>query len=350
MLFDNIITGKGFELLDALLKKGEIVNDIYELDNFDKSIFHSLLTKLPLDEDALNYFKDFLQRSDNLNDEVSGYSLLSYAFNIKARPEIIKALIEAGLRTDFKNTAQDNLVNQVVRMNMVPEDLHKQYLEMLIDAGVPVTEPNIVKQTALHVAVDTDKPQLFDLLLSNGADPNEQDSKGNSAFYYALAHKLNADYYQKLSEYASPDFSSINRDGQTILTEYLRMGPSVKLLERLIDDGASMDTAAPYYSKAKSGWEWVAEGSLEVLAMVLDKNLRDVNTQDDEGNTLLHYICGKDCNYSQEAAKTTYKKVKLLLEKGADVFITNAKEQTPMMLAATDNLKGKTVELLLSKK
>jgi ankyrin repeat protein len=46
-------------------------------------------------------------------------------------------------------------------------------------------------------------------------------------------------------------------------------------------------------------------------------------------------------------AKETYRKAKLLLEQGADISITNDKDETALMLASGDNLKIKTVELLM---
>ncbi|MOA66374.1 hypothetical protein D3C78_1931100 [compost metagenome] len=52
-------------------------------------------------------------------------------------------------------------------------------------------------------------------------------------------------------------------------------------------------------------------------------------------------------NYDAEAAKEIYRKVKLLLENGADKEITNDKDETALALASTDNLKVKTVELLM---
>jgi ankyrin repeat protein len=42
--------------------------------------------------------------------------------------------------------------------------------------------------------------------------------------------------------------------------------------------------------------------------------------------------------------------VKVLLEAGADVSLLNDKEETALMLAEKDNLKVKTVELLLQHK
>lgn len=52
-------------------------------------------------------------------------------------------------------------------------------------------------------------------------------------------------------------------------------------------------------------------------------------------------------NYEADKAKETYRKVKLLLENAADKNITNNKDQTALALASDDNLKIKTVELLM---
>jgi len=43
----------------------------------------------------------------------------------------------------------------------------------------------------------------------------------------------------------------------------------------------------------------------------------------------------------------TLKKLKFLLDNGATASILNNKEQSAMAIASEDNLKGKTVELLL---
>jgi uncharacterized protein len=124
----------------------------------------------------------------------------------------------------------------------------------------------------------------------------------------------------------------------------------MELLERMVDDGANPDDSAPYYSQAKSGWDWIVEKSTDYLEMMLKKTSRDVNAQDDEGNTLLHKVCAINPNYSHEVAKQLYKKAKLLLSLGADPSITNTKDETAEQLASTDNLKAKLVELLLTAK
>lgn len=351
-VFETLVKAKAFNVLDALVKKGVVETDVYEYDNLEYSIFEILFKHLPVDENALQYLKDFISRIDNVNDEVAGHTLLSHAIKIWAAPEIVQALIDAGLRTDFVDNAEDTLIIQAVRLNMIPKDRQLAYIDLLIKAGVDPSQTNIVQQNALHVAVERDKSHLLDILIENGVQPNEQDNKGNSAFYYALAHKMDEEVYRKLSAVALPDFNQQNRYEETPLSEYLRMmlggEKDTTLLEQLVEDGADLENTAPYYSNPKSGWDWIIEKPMIIMQRLLEKTGRDVNRQDDEGNTLLHKICAINVNYSQEAAKSIYKKVKLLLELGADPSITNTKDETAMMLASGDNLKAKTVEILLT--
>lgn len=158
--------------------------------------------------------------------------------------------------------------------------------------------------------------------------------------------------YDKLKEHASPNFDNANKDGEYILTGYLRMAygsgdDTIGLLLQMLEDGASIYQASPYYNVPKSGVDWLAEKATETLKAVLASGVIDINQQDNEGNTLLHKICAYNVNYDHDAAKRTYQKVKLLLEAGADATIVNDKDETPLMLASKDNLKVKTVDLLM---
>jgi len=351
-LYEKLIIKKAFPVLDALLTSRQINTDVYELNRIDESIYKPLITRIPLDEESLAFLEKFISRSQNVNEEVGGKSLLSFAFEEKVDVEVINALIRGGCKVDSKNQSEDTLLAQVVRINLMPLEKQLSYMDLLIKAGNDVNEVNVAKQSVLHIAVERDKNPLVDLLLKHGAQPNEQDMHGNTAFYYALAHKLDGPLYKKLAAQSPLDFTITNRNGQTALSEYLRMMPGgdsdIALLKQLIEDGADLNHSTLYYNEPKSGWDWIIEKHLDMLKMALEATGYDVNTQDNNGNTFLHKLCRVDSNYSQDAAKNTYRKVKFLLEAGADPSITNNNDQTPMMLAAADNLKGKTVELLLT--
>ncbi|MBT1687618.1 ankyrin repeat domain-containing protein [Dawidia soli] len=351
-LYETLISKKGFAVLKALAADGQIVTDVYELEKFDNSVFKPLIKRLPLDDESFAFLREFVGNAQNINDEVDGKTLLAYAFESQAEPAVIRALIDAGCRTDFKNNAEDNLICQVVRINLMPEPKQLAYVEMLIQEGVDVNETNVVKQTALHIAVERDKRHLIDVLLQHGAQPNEPDKSGNTAFFYALAHKFDRVVYEKLSGHTPADFSLLNKDGQTPLSEFLRMmrggANDIALLEQLLADGADLDDATPYYSKPRSGWDWIIEKPTEVLQMALRKTGVDVNHPDNDGNTLLHKVCAINPNYEQNKAREIYKKAKMLLDAGADPTLTNTQDKKAMDLAAGDNLKAKTVEILLA--
>lgn len=57
---------------------------------------------------------------------------------------------------------------------------------MLIDYKIEVNSvTNEMKRTALHEAVLSNKLDIVKLLIKNSADPNIQDTDGNTAIHYA---------------------------------------------------------------------------------------------------------------------------------------------------------------------
>lgn len=352
-IIDNLLRAEQYGILLRFLEDKTIDTDIYELDNFDRSIFQNLAINLKDDEQGLIFFRELLSRFDNLNDEVDTKTLLAYFLEKGASVEKVKVLIDAGCDVNFKNNADENFLHQIIRTNLRKPELSSQYMELMITEGLDVNQPNIVKKTPLIQAIEFNHPEFLDLLLQNGADPTSQDKDSNSAFYYALAHKQDLDLYLKLSEFTAADFDTVNKDGVSMLFEFLRMAypgeKNLKLFTTLLNDGADLYQMSTYYGKAKAPVDLLAEKQMEFLAAALESGQIDIDRQDDQGNTLLHQVCAYNVNFEAEKAKETYRKVKLLLEHGADVTIHNDQDKTAQDLASDDNLKIKTVELLMRK-
>lgn len=354
-LYEKMVEQKRFDLLHLLIDRKEIPTDLYEYDTFKDSVLETVIKRMAADEDSLRELEQLVGRFTNINEEVRGQTLLGYALNEKVKPGIIQALIRAGCDARWKNMAENNLIAQSVNLTMMPIDEQLAYINIFLAAGVDPADVNVEKKNALHLAAERHKIELIQLLLDAGARPNEQDWKGNTPYYYAIIHTGGGEeFYNKMAAVEPPNFTLVNNARETLLSAFLGCMHSsdkqIALLERMIDEGADLEQAADYYSRPKTGWAWMAEKPVEVLQAVLSKTGRDVNAQDNEGNTFLHMICRIDCNYSHEAAKEMYKKVKFLLEAGADAGITNNKEETALMLASADNFKGKIVQLLLSTK
>ncbi|WP_316824906.1 ankyrin repeat domain-containing protein [Pedobacter miscanthi] len=358
-ILDNLIKGKQYEILNMMVKDKTIETDIYEFDNFDKSIFQGIVYHLGNDAEDIAFFAAFITHFENLNDEVNAKTLLGYLFENGMNLEVIKACIDAGCTTNFKNNAEENYLHQVAKSNFrkynlndeQTTDLLKGYIDILINEGIDINEGNIVQETPLITTIKFNKKNLIAHLLENGADPNQIDREGNSAFFYAVAHSQSENIYDTLRNFASPEFDQVSKKGETLLFEYVRMMSNsesgINFLKKLLEDGADLYQTSTWYSADKTPLDVIAEKQAGILAAVLESGQVDINRTDDEGNTLLHKVCAYNVNYEAEKAKETYRKVKLLIENGADVSISNDKDQTALMLASDDNLKIKTVELLM---
>lgn len=354
-VFDTLIRKKAFDILDLLVANGTIETDIYEYDSFKDTIFEKLLRYSPVDEEYLAFMKRFLEKAESLNSELRDQTLIGIALESGADIAIIKCLVDAGCDLNYKNNAEENFIYQVVNNNALSlrnSDKGVEYLNFLIGEGLDLNQGNIVGTTPLQLAVDRRKNEYIDLLLENQADPNLADRDGKTPFYCAVVHQLSYDLYVKLAKYDTPNFDLVTKENEAILPGYMRMlnrasEKELDLLGRLLEDGADPYQTSPYYDKEKSALDWAAERSLDVFKTVVEKGNADINRQDNKGNTLLHMVCAVNVNYDQEAAKEIYRKVKFLLAEGADVSILNDKDQTALMLASDDNLKSKTVELLL---
>ena len=347
----KIIEANEIDFIEKLIKAGFIETDIYELDSFDKSIFNSL-TRLNDDDESIAFFKELMSKMENINDEISDKTLLGYFLEKNVSPKIIKTLIDDfGANVQYKNNAGENFIYTILNTYGLETDKVKEYIAILLDNGIDINEKNIVGTTPLICAIKRSKKDFIPFLIENGADANETDNLNNTAFYYAVAEQFSFDMYDALATVASPDFNIVNKDGRTLLTHFISSvsgSPSdITFLERLLADGADVNFCAQYYGQPKSGIDFIVEKKSDILKSVLENVSLDVNEQDNHGNTILHKVCAYSVNYDAEMAKETYRKVKLLLDQGADISISNDKDETALMLASGDNLKIKTVELLM---
>ena len=354
-LFEKLIQHQAFDIILHFTDRKLIETDLYEYETFNNTLLHKILLNLK-DDDASNAFLDeFLPKLENINDAVDNQTLLGYALEIGASAFMIERLISAGCDLTWVNNAEETYLHQIAANNRIAPELSAAYLKLMINEGLDIDAWDIVKKTPLITAISRNKTLLIDLLLENGAGCNIPDKNEETAFYHAVVHQQNLPLYQKLRETESPDFEIANKNGETILFEFLKRlsRPTETLLDfltQLIEDGADLYAPAIFYGKEKTPADVTAEQSFAVFTTVLQSDKLDINRVDQNGDSLLHKVCAFDINFDNEKAKDTYRKVKLLIEKGADVNLTNNKDETPLLLASADNLKSKTVELLLTNK
>jgi uncharacterized protein len=353
--FETLLKNNAFSIVHLLVKQGAIETDLYEYESWKNSIFLNIVKDLPTDEASLGFLKDFLSKLDSLNDAIDGMTLITLAINEKAKPEIVKALIEGGCNATYKNNAESTYLHQALNQyGILPDDL-KVYTSLFLNEGVDINAEDIVKKTPLHIALERNNVDILPLLLENGADANHQNKEGKSAFYKAIVDTRSLKAYKILAEHAQIDFDQTTRDGETLFYKFISMtgsNPSVDELQMfasLMESGSDFNQTSLHYGKPKSSIDLLAEKSFALFEKAIASGKIDIHEPDNEGNTLLHKICAYDLNHDQNKAKESYKKVKLLISEGADVALTNNQDQTALNLASTDNLKEKIVEILLRK-
>jgi len=165
--------------------------------------------------------------------------------------------------------------------------------------------------------------------------------------------KVDYTTFDLLCEYEMPDFHQTSQTGSSLLFDYIsRMAiindRSLAYLDKLLEMGADVQQLnTTIYGQQQTPLDAAMAKGMAVFERVLNHYTDDINQTDNDGNTLLHRVCGINLNYDQAKAKELYKQVKLLLSKGGDPTIRNTDDKTAADLAGDDNLKEKVVALLL---
>jgi len=182
------------------------------------------------------------------------------------------------------------------------------------DPNIPFRVGDNRFRSPLFAAVETKNPELVELLLKNGANPNVRDeAAGNETPLLAAVRNEKADIVSLLLE-AKADPNIPNSEGWAPL--HWAIGQSA-VLERLLSAGAKVDARnkrgeAPLHCAAGCGLKPATE-------MLLDHGA-EIEGRDNMGNTPLHYatLAGRK------------ELVDFLLTKGANPNLANDEGETPL--------------------
>jgi ankyrin repeat protein len=352
----QLISQQHYSILSKFAEYGFISTDLYDYDRFDTTIIN-ILIKPPIVtpghlESYLKWFESYLEQVDDVNEEIAGTTLLEYALRENTAISLLKTIVAAGADIHKIDQYGQTLLFKICTLRMQPTDRILGIVEWLLSEGIDPNAANVEQKTALHMAVDSVKPEVVISLLNAGADPNQKDWHGETAFYYAAVRQSNASLLEQLLNYGTPDFHSTNKQGENLLNAFLRTmrtdsEQNLKILSMLLEHGADFTEPSLWYQKEKTGVDWLIEKSATVLQDVISKGYLDVNYIDNEGNTLLHKVCQEQINYDENKARDLYKKVKFLVAEGIDPHVENENDKKAVDYAMEDNLKVKTVEWLL---
>jgi ankyrin repeat protein len=184
-------------------------------------------------------------------------------------------------------------------------------------------------------------PESLKFLLANGAKTNISDAEGNTPLHIAAFYR-NSENLETILE-ANPDLDTINSEGNTPLLLSVRQPDNEKTVALLLQAGADVNIADPAGRNALL--VCVDSSQKEYVGPLVSMGI-DIDSQDNDGNTALHYI------FNKVLANKLYipmcKEIaRPLLEGGAHSSIRNKEGKSPADLAEESG-EDELIDLLKS--
>jgi len=208
------------------------------------------------------------------------------------------------------------------------DDRINSLIRSTTDPHVLVNEIGDFGRAALHVAVDAADVETARILIDCGAFVNAQDMAGDTPLH------LSTDVHMTrlLLEHGKANPNIPNMEGICVLHSAVqRMDlDSVRLL---LKHHAKVDTAdnlrwfTPLHLAVLPASDNIpsADARAGIVEVLCNADTPDLNNQDLEGNTALHYAVQMETREANAVIRT-------LLENGASPGITNSRKQTPLLL------------------
>ena len=230
---------------------------------------------------------------------------------ISGSVEIIKTLLDKGVSVDLTNGNDYTPLHESVRYGKLDAT------KMLIERGAASNKANKYGETPLHLAARNGKIDVFRYLTEKGADINIRDAHGRTVLHYA-AFSSDVKIIKIL----------LDRGMSVDLTDARKLTPlhisaaegNLEATKALVEGGALLNKGnrygnTPLILAARNGKLEVFRYLTEIGA---DINILDV------GSTVLHHA----------ALSGSAEFIKILLDKGMSVDLTNVDHSTPLHFSA----------------
>ncbi len=307
----------------------------------------------------------FISKGLDINSvDANGNGMFHYAAQTGDKKVIKKLVADYKVNAGLNENTNENAILFATRRNG-PSLSFFQYLEKEFDL-----DPAIVSkkgQNALHSLVTRTKDlETIRYFVEKGADPNQQDDKGNSALINASARGSKEVIEYLISK--TSDINVTNKDGLSGLTRAVKYN-SLEVAKLLKDSGADIEVVdrkgnnlgyhlvdafnrdvdafkqkSEYLvglgldmnSKQSEGTTLVhnaiKKSDIELLKVLLSYGI-DINAKDENGDTALH----KAALQSQDE-----KMLKYLVKAGADLGINTAFDESAYDLAKSNEMLADT--------
>lgn len=229
---------------------------------------------------------------------------------------IIDLLFEYAKEADLANLA--NYAGDTPLMTCLKSDRYLRYGEMLVQKGASVFARNAAGETPLSIAIAKGKDAVGSIILARNA--NTTDSEGNSVLMSAVSLRAPAEILRLILTRGA-SVNAFNKAGDTALHFAVRGNleeQGIVLIEA--------DSDVFLMNKAEENPLFLA---LTAQPKPIDWFFRPkvISARDMDGNGVVHHA----------AAKNLPEGIKYLLEKGADLNVTNNYGETPLHSAAKND-------------
>jgi ankyrin repeat protein len=229
--------------------------------------------------------------------------------------ETARKLISFGANVNAQD-AHGNTPMHIAMPSDVLPSVHMEILTLLIDKGANLNLKDEHGDSPLHILVSLNcTPQILALVLEHGADVSIHNIKGETPFFLAV-DQGRTELIPLLLEYGSDIFAA-NNNGVTPFERALQLGGLV-LKETITEDTVKQSDNSgntPLLAAVR------LNASADIVRGIIDKKAV-VNARNQEGDTALHIAVRQNNAASGD----------ILIARGADVFLQNAKGESPLYL------------------
>ncbi|KAJ6236179.1 ankyrin repeat-containing protein [Anaeramoeba flamelloides] len=276
--------------------------------------------------------------------------------------EMIELFLQLGATVNRKKLLKRNCDTEIMPFENYVQKGHVTLgvLSWFGSDVAPITTQFGDEQNLLHLLTERGRAkfQILEYLINEGIGVNLQDTKLNTPLHYACRNQPTMETIQLLVLHGA-DFNLPNKDKFTpfhFLFSQSKIDTQIFLFA--LDNGAVSEDISPHGLSALSA-VCKSQGVDHKLVKFLIEQDTVINTQDDAGNTPLHYYItneididniqlmiekGANINFCNNQSNTPLheltkkynlneKFVGYLVEKGADFYIQNEQYQTPLLLA-----------------
>ncbi len=300
------VINKNLKMLDLLVRNGILLNDNLRTYTNDRKILKYIISngKIENDNDANDQDKEWEEaykyiKEGNLNEliklENSGKDLSKmYYDGVPAiciaveqnKPQIVEHLVKKYDCKKLKDSINGRNALHYAAMNT--KDIYVENLKILLKNGFDPNEPDNDKNTPINFAVCCNHfiPNTAFLLLEKGANPNLLNNKNQNSLFFVIENSY-VNRFNDLLKYGA-DINQQDIDGNTPSHHYLLKSPE---RNKTMGGFLGNKTNIKLVNNKKQTLLHIAIYSNDsIAACVLLMRNENINQQDIDGNTGLHYV------------------------------------------------------------